>query len=70
MKEQNKTNYGGDLEWKCSRCGLLLGIVDKATRENLRIKVREQYYWVESAKAISTGCKRCGAFNRITSDQS
>lgn len=60
-----QSTYDNDLKWSCSRCGLLLGIVDSATKENVRIKIREQYYWIEKAQSVSTGCKRCGAFNRI-----
>lgn len=69
MSETKKNNHGGDLQWNCSRCGLMLGIVDSSTKENLRIKVREQYYWIEKAESVSTGCKRCGAFNRVSSTE-
>jgi len=54
-----------DLRWECSRCQLLFGLVDQTTRRHLRIKVKDQIYWVVDAGSVSTGCRRCGAFNKL-----
>jgi hypothetical protein len=58
-----------DLKWTCSRCGLLLGYIDRATKRTVRIKMRENYMWVVDAASVSTVCKRCAAFQELRDEQ-
>lgn len=64
MKERTQDTLE-DLRWKCPHCNALLGIIDRQTRNTVRIKIRESFYWVVGADEISTACRRCGAFCQI-----
>lgn len=52
-----------NLKWKCRRCGNTLGNLDKMGEE-LSIKIRDQYLWIEGGSVTRT-CGKCGALNRL-----
>lgn len=52
-----------NLEWKGRRCNYHLGNLDK-TGEELSIKIRDRYLWIEGGSVTIT-CSKCGALNRL-----
>lgn len=56
-----KDSKSAEHEWRCKKCGLLLGVARGAEVE---VRYRDLFYVVRGA--VSAECRRCGCTNEIS----
>jgi len=54
----------GDLPWKCSKCGQMLGVVS-SDKTQVRIKYKDLFVFIEGGN-VTTLCRKCGYPNTLT----
>ena len=56
-----------DKEWRCKKCGFLLGLVDPAGN-CLRIKYKDLYVFFQGGM-VSVFCRRCATRNTLIDEE-